>query len=257
MPLPLGYAEYPAPAPLAGIVDCVWTRTSDRDGERSTAGVALVLPDACTDLIWASGVGVVVAGPDTMANSTSFGESTVFVGVRFGPGFGGAAFGVPLSEIRNSRLDAADAWTVRSASSRSAFVRDALSAVESAGTSGDAMSAVLRFATAVAQDVSQRRISAHAARRMRNPGVTVGGLADELGVSRRHLQRLFTADVGYGPKTLQRIDRFQRFLVAHERSGSLADAAAITGFADQPHLTRECVSLTGMTPAALMELRAR
>jgi AraC-like DNA-binding protein len=34
-------------------------------------------------------------------------------------------------------------------------------------------------------------------------------------------------------------------------SPGLAALAALAGYADQPHLTRECRTLTGCTPAAL------
>lgn len=50
--------------------------------------------------------------------------------------------------------------------------------------------------------------------------------------------------------------RLQRFLASAERSRTgLAAAAADAGYADQPHLTREVVDLTGTTPARLLEER--
>ena len=68
------------------------------------------------------------------------------------------------------------------------------------------------------------------------------------------------AAIGYGPKTLQRILRFQRFvrlLDAAAEPPDLAGLAAVTGYADQPHLTRECTALSGLTPAALARTRRR
>ncbi len=79
-----------------------------------------------------------------------------------------------------------------------------------------------------------------------------------MGLSERQLRRRSHVIVGYGPKTLQRVLRFQRFVRLLDASAALpdlADAAVRTGYADQPHLTRECRALSGHTPAALHRLR--
>ena len=63
------------------------------------------------------------------------------------------------------------------------------------------------------------------------------------------------AEVGIGPKTLQRTLRFQGYLALAQatKHGSLvADLAAEVGYADQAHLSRECVRLTGLTPRELL-----
>jgi AraC-like DNA-binding protein len=68
--------------------------------------------------------------------------------------------------------------------------------------------------------------------------------------------------VGYGPKTLQRVLRFRRFvsridagLPAGAERHDLATLAVQAGYADQAHLTRECQALAGLTPAALARQR--
>jgi transcriptional regulator GlxA family with amidase domain len=69
----------------------------------------------------------------------------------------------------------------------------------------------------------------------------------------RQLRRRFADAVGYGPKTLQRILRFQRFLaLARGSDHDLARLALEAGYADQAHLTRECTRLAGLAPAALL-----
>jgi AraC-like DNA-binding protein len=55
---------------------------------------------------------------------------------------------------------------------------------------------------------------------------------------------------GYGPKTLQRVLRFRRFLAGPR--DDLARAALEAGYADQPHLTREVARLAGTTPSRLI-----
>jgi transcriptional regulator GlxA family with amidase domain len=71
-------------------------------------------------------------------------------------------------------------------------------------------------------------------------------------VSERELQRRFIEHVGYGPKTLHRVLRFQRFLrQAASAQVDLAGAAALAGYADQAHLGRETRRLAGLTPRQL------
>jgi AraC-like DNA-binding protein len=79
-------------------------------------------------------------------------------------------------------------------------------------------------------------------------------------ISARQLHRRFVAALGYGPKTLQRILRFQAFLAlshAHADDGSLTRLAAAAGYADQAHLSRECSRLAGLTPSAFLEAMHR
>jgi transcriptional regulator GlxA family with amidase domain len=71
-------------------------------------------------------------------------------------------------------------------------------------------------------------------------------------VSERQLRRRFLDAVGYGPKTLARVLRFQHFLQLGSGPGDLARLAFAAGYADQAHLTRECRRLAGRTPAELL-----
>jgi len=86
--------------------------------------------------------------------------------------------------------------------------------------------------------------------RLRDPGARVDALAAEIGLSERQLRRRFHAAVGYGPKTLQRVLRFRRFLAGPRED--LARAALEAGYADQPHLAREVARLAGTTPSRLI-----
>src|SRR5439155_19024636 len=78
---------------------------------------------------------------------------------------------------------------------------------------------------------------------------SVARLADNFSLSERQLLRSFQNSVGYGPKTLARVFRFQRFrqLAATEPGSPLARLAALAGYSDQAHLTRECQRLGGAT----------
>jgi len=97
-----------------------------------------------------------------------------------------------------------------------------------------------------------------AATLLHDPSARTDAVADEIGLSERQLRRRCHAAAGYGPKTLQRVLRFQRFvrmLDAPAQQLDLASAAARAGYADQAHLTRECAALSGLTPATLASVR--
>jgi AraC-like DNA-binding protein len=89
----------------------------------------------------------------------------------------------------------------------------------------------------------------------------VSSLSAELGLSESTLRRRCQDRIGIGPKTLQRILRFQGFLarvqyeIAHGRPANgagLATLAIAAGYADQAHLSRECSRLTGTTPRSFL-----
>jgi AraC-like DNA-binding protein len=80
-------------------------------------------------------------------------------------------------------------------------------------------------------------------------------------LSESQLRRRCLMAVGVGPKTLQRTLRFQGYLALAQANGDrlslgrghgLADLAALTGYADHAHLSRECLRLTGVTPRELL-----
>ena len=99
-----------------------------------------------------------------------------------------------------------------------------------------------------------------ATRRLGFPGSRVEWLADALGISDRQLRRRFRRFVGYGPKTLDRVLRFRRLVsqspAIRSGDGDLARLAAELGYADQAHMTRDCVALSGLTPGRLAATRA-
>ncbi|MBC2933611.1 AraC family transcriptional regulator [Nocardioides sp. zg-1228] len=84
--------------------------------------------------------------------------------------------------------------------------------------------------------------------------LAVSDVADAVGYSRRRLHQLITAETGHGPKTVQRLARFdvaRRAVVAAGASGSsLAQVAARTGYYDQSHLVRDFREFAGLGPSA-------
>jgi AraC-like DNA-binding protein len=242
-----GYAEWAPPAALRDMVACVWAGIAPADAGRDS----LVLPDGCSDLIWEQGTGGYVAGPDTGPVRTSTPPGAVLVGVRFRPSAGGPALGLPLSEIRDQRAELATLLPVA--------MRQPPGTLSPQLNPATAASRILDVAGALVSQGALDQAVTHVARALRDPAARLEQVAAEAGLSERQLRRRFHDAVGYGPKTLQRVWRFQRFVRRVDASGGacdLATAATESGYADQAHLTRDCVALSGLTPAVLARVRA-
>jgi AraC-like DNA-binding protein len=236
------YVERPVPYGLATHACCVWT-------QHAPAGhVQRVLPDGCSDVVWIEGVGLELAGPATRPVMVRIPPGATVLGVRFGPGATGAAFGVAARELRDQTVALDAVW------GSAAFDL----AERLAGAAAAERPALL--ARAVAQRLRDARppdgVVARATGLLAR-GMPVAAASREVAIGDRHLRRRFHDAVGYGPKTLQRVLRLRRFLALAEAAGArdLARAAAEAGYADQPHLTRECGELAGLTPAALLAAR--
>jgi len=69
-------------------------------------------------------------------------------------------------------------------------------------------------------------------------------------VGERWLERAFARHVGYGPKMLARVVRFQHAVALLDAGPPLSWSALAyeAGFADQAHLVREFRALAGLTP---------
>lgn len=73
----------------------------------------------------------------------------------------------------------------------------------------------------------------------------VDDVAGRLGISNRQLHRLSLSAFGYGPKMLARILRLRRARSIAHQGYSSAEVASLAGYADQAHLIRDAVRLTG------------
>jgi AraC-like DNA-binding protein len=208
-----------------------------------------VLPDGSIDVVWGQGQVPILAGPDTGPVPSTRPPGTTVAGVSFHPGVAPALLGFPADELRDLRVPLTDVWggdagrleqhLDESPSARLKLIKDELQH---------------RLRSAEPPD----ELVAAAVARLRCPGSrSVPEISRELGISERQLRRRFRAAVGYGPKTLARVLRFQRML-AIARQGAICDLAQLAidaGYADQAHLTVECTRLAGLSPARLLAER--
>ena len=219
------YREWSAPPAWRTVVACCWEQRVV--GER----VQRVVPDGCADLLVLADGRAQVVGLADQVVLVPLPAGTWIRGVRLRPEAVAPAFDVAASELRNQTLDFADVVGARRSR---ALVRE-------------------RALDAWIRSIEPDTRVAAAVQLLENDTVDV--TAESLGLSGRQLRRVFESTVGLGPKSYQRVVRFQRFLQRAERGEPLASASATAGYADQAHMTREVRRLSGLTPALLVAER--
>jgi len=240
------YVELAPPPALTPFVECLWVHRIA--GPPPPEGRRL-LPDGRVNFVWIAGLGVRIAGPAKRYMVPPPIATMLALGVRFRPGAAPCLLRTPAAEMVGIHvpLDAIDPRLATRIDARLGAARDVRGAVL-------ALTEELErgLAGVAAPDPAVQAAVAV----LDGAGTTVADAAARTALSERELQRRFVQDVGYAPKTLQRVLRFQRFMeqLATPRI-ALAGAAAAAGYADQSHLSREARRLTGLSPAQLVDYR--
>lgn len=195
-------------------------------------------PDS-RDRFWAN-----LSGLNTAAAEIHHGDRQRGVYLDLTPAGARALLGVPAGELGGQLLDLAD------------LAPDLRHLPEQLAETppehwGAVVATALTAALARRDEPGPRAEVGHALAALTR-GEQVARVADEVGYSRRHLGDLVRAETGVSPAAYRRLARFElsRPLVAAalRGSGTLADAAAGAGYADQSHLTREWTALAGVSP---------
>jgi AraC-like DNA-binding protein len=238
------YREFPVPASLANYFLCFWKQVIVGSGEYAHR----VLPDACVDIVFIDDAPPVVVGPWTDPFVVRFRAGTSIVGARLHPGRAPSVLGISAAELLNQSAPLDEVWSTNRA--RVTLALDGPALVSQKSVLAEAL--VRATASATPLDPAVVTSIRWLARR---PHATVEQLSQWIGLSHRQLQRRFSAAVGYGPKMFQSVLRFQRLLNFANRPASpvsLADLAAIAGYADQAHMTREVRRFADCTPTVLI-----
>jgi AraC-like DNA-binding protein len=243
------YVERPPLPALARVVRTVWIQHT---GE--AAYVQRHLPTGGVEIHFPIGGHPQLVGPLTGPQIEVIPARTTIVGVRFHPG---TAPPLPtvLDDLVDQRLRLTELW--------GSAVDGLVEAMSRARTPERALTLLqahlLReFRTAVRVD--PLLVEAVTALMPWHP-VKIDTVANHLALSASQLRRRCLEAVGVSPKVLQRTLRFQGFLAlaqagatATGRRGAdgVAGLAIDAGYADQAHLSRECLRLTGLTPRQLL-----
>jgi AraC-like DNA-binding protein len=235
------YRELEPPPALRDHLRCVWYQTVGGD---EPARVQRVLPDACIDVVWPAGGEPFVAGPDTGPQLASLAPGEIIVGARFRPGRAPDVLGVAANELRDAPHELAALWG--EAPARRLRESDAGGRVER--MLRELQAEIVARAGGVRDGDVQRAALTWARGR-----AGLDRLGADLRLGDRQVRRRVEERFGYGPAVLRRVLRLQRLLsLAAGHRGSLADLALAAGYADQPHMTRECQRLAGLSPVKLL-----
>lgn len=109
--------------------------------------------------------------------------------------------------------------------------------------------------TRISPTLNHRRISGSIDLLMRDPAISVYGLADTACLSLKQYARIFREQVGMNPKEYARVVRFQKALWMLQRGAqNFAGISAECGYADQSHFIREFKKFCGYTPMSLLKI---
>ncbi|WP_116813295.1 helix-turn-helix domain-containing protein [Steroidobacter cummioxidans] len=171
------------------------------------------------------------------------GQSTVFA--RLPLGTYQAVLGRPASELAGRIVALRDLWDT-AATQR---LEEQLAAASDAGAAAKILKAAIaeRLEPRTCFDANTR-LALKAARGLESGNVA--SVAQDLGISERHLRRVFREVIGLSPKTLFKLIRFERALKAAKECADLgwSDIAVSAGYYDQAHLIADFRSIAAATP---------
>jgi len=256
------FRGYRPRAPLCRAVELIWTTA----GNVGTA-VERVLPNGVVELIFNLGApqrvvhaanrftryrAAWVAGIQSQPLDIASEFDSQLVGVRFRPGGASPLLGLPAASLAGSVVELADLsipWAEE--------LRERLLSTRTAAERADLTEGTLTRRLLGSRPLESRVTTALRTMERLPAGLSVAALAAELGVSHKHLIALFKREVGVAPKTLQRVLRFQRVLLALRASASprFTEIAHACGYADQAHLNHDFRQLAGVTPSDYLQQR--
>jgi AraC-like DNA-binding protein len=189
----------------------------------------------------------VIGGARSTFYVRSVAERSRSIGAQLYPGAASVLLGVPAAELAERHTPLDDVWGCDAASLR-----------ERLATVGGLEAQLQLFEAILSARLSHAR-ALHASTAEALAGFAGGARVAEVvrrsGYSHRTFIAMFRAAVGLTPKTFCRIRRFQRAveLLGRGQAG-LADLAALAGYADQAHFSRDFTAFAGVSPAEYRRL---
>jgi AraC-like DNA-binding protein len=253
---PPDYTEQAPPPRLASLVECVWTSRASLP-----AGAAFetrVLPDGCMDVLFdlrdARGTGGSVDGPRSYVVGAMrtplhvrMAGSVDLLGIRFRPGGATPFVPAPVGELADRSVGLDALWGAGAA----AEMEERLHAAPIAARPRLAME---MLTARLRPDRAPDARVLHASGMIERSGgrVPVEELCRAVGLTRRHLERIFLDSVGLPPKTACRVARVQAALrVVRARPAVPWSRLALDcGWYDQAHMSRDFREIAGASPGA-------
>lgn len=262
------HAEAPPPPQLAPFVEAYWHVWAEAGQAPGEPDIQKVLPDGGIILMfnlgaphrlydpadlsrwtlskrcWLSGFqsGYLVIGPT---------QGTHMMGVRFRPGGVFPFFNIPLSEFSQRVIEMDEVWGLEGDR-----VCQQLAETTSLAGRFDVLSRFL-LGRARGRLLLERRVDYCLEQFIDDPQTPLNEIVSTLGLSGKHLNRIFRKHVGTNPKTVQRVHRFQQAIRVLEETGSekWIDLALESGYYDQAHFIGDFKRFTGVTPTQYLKKR--
>jgi AraC-like DNA-binding protein len=208
------------------------------------------LPDGRTTLVFRVLDGgrrgdLAVGGTRTHALFKSVHGVTRAVIVQIKPGWSGPLLGVPAHELTDRIVRIEDLWG-RAGNDLYAELLSTRDLPEVL----DCMSRAFGLRTQRSSEPASARLARRAARLLESGEARVERVAEQLGITPRHLRRAFRENVGVGPKEYARTVRLKRAVRLAASSNDWSHIAAEAGYYDQAHLIGDFRELVGTTPGA-------
>lgn len=248
------YSEQPAAEELHPWVLSYWSFVA-RDIP-SDVPPFTVWPDGCLSISFipssSPGPRILTTGPRVTAMHPPITPRSMMFGIRFWPDAIAQVTGIPARALRDALGPAPAAI-----SERFAPLLDLLPEVRSLDAAASAFNASVRHMRSSWEmpDAQVRRALQYIV--AQRGEVQMADVASGAALSLRQLQRRFLNATGLTLREWARVRRLRESPALHLGGGSgWSTVAAGAGFADQAHLSREFVALTGLAPRAASKLLA-
>jgi AraC-like DNA-binding protein len=173
-------------------------------------------------------------------------HNSSMMGIRFRPGGAHPFLSFPVSELNDDVVDMESVWGTA--------IRGIYEQVWSAPTAEKKFQILEHILSKMSRGtlfLDPACAFALGELRRAPEDLSMGELAQRVGLSQRQLLRRFEKCVGLGPKMLARIFRFQNVVqrLQSRRGVHWAQIANEVGYYDQPHFIRDFQQFTGLNPS--------
>lgn len=226
----------------AQYIDAYWIHSNNSNEKKSVT----ILPDGCTDIIFSFTGGnfkQAAVGCMTAPGNVHIKETSLMFGIRFKPGCARPFFNISMQELTDKTFPLAQIKKIDAG-----IITPHLILYQKKLIPG-IMEKILKKIF-VAKRFEKNVCLAASLIKSNNGLKSIGDIADTLGFSKRHLERMFIDSVGLTPKLFSRIIRFQHAnkILNSSKPNSLISVALSSGYYDQAHFCKEYKEFSGQTP---------
>jgi len=249
------YQELAAPGDLDSMVVCFW-RFHLEAGDPSPIEHT-VPPDGTVSIAWISGTSfTAIVGPRLEALRVEVFAGSFYFGIRLRPGVAGPLLGVSVPSLRGLRVPFPQVSPQRAKELTDALRPLIGGPLPEFEVVSEAMAEAVRKWRSQTGAECDLLVQTLVNRMIQNPLAEIRELVDGLDVGYRQILRRFEKETGLKPKEFMRLRRVRDACLRALDSGEAVDWAGISaasGFADQPHLSRELRWAFGWPPRLVLE----